>query len=109
MARNTRVVNTVTNEQPTTGVQHADVVGDDTVQVIGDLNERTSRILVTLEGADARVTYDGQDPDNTGGSEVGHLFFDGAVFDLNRNTANAMKFLEAVAGSHYTLRISEFE
>jgi len=109
VARNTRVVNQVTSEQPTSGVQHADVVGDDTVQSIGALNERTSRVMVSVENANVRVTYDGQSPDNTGGSEVGHLFYAGAVFDLNRNTASAMKFVEATAGDHYTLRISEFE
>ncbi len=109
MARNTRVVNMVTNEQPTAGVQHADVVGNDSVQTIGDLAANTSRVLITLEGADARVTFDGQDPSNTGGSEVGHWYYDGAVFDLNRVTAQKMKIIEQTAGSPYTLRITEFE
>lgn len=109
MGRNTRIVNTVTNEQPTTGVQHADVVGDDTVKTLGDLAENTSRVMITLEGADSRVTFDGRDPSNASGSEVGHLYYDGSVFDLNRVTAQQMKIIEKTAGSPYVLRITEFE
>lgn len=109
MARNTRIVNAVTNEQPATGIQHADVVGDDTVKTIGDLAPNTSRVMITLESADARVTFDGRDPSNTAGSEVGHWYYDGAEFDLNRVTAQKMKIIEQTAASHYVLRITEFE
>ena len=80
MARATRIVNTVADEQPTTGVQHPDVTIGSTVAVVGELNERTSRVYMMTEGGDVRVTYDGRDPSNSG-SEVGQL--DGAIFDVN--------------------------
>jgi len=109
MGRNTRVINAVGAEQPTTGHTHADVVGNDTVKTLGALNDRTTKVVATLEAADVRVTFDGQDPVNALGSEVGHHYFDGAVFEMNRNTALAMKVLEHTAGSNYVLRVTEFE
>jgi len=107
VARNTRVVNQVTSEQPTTGVQHADVTVGGTVVDLGALNDRTSRVLVTIDGANVRATYDGSAPATS--PAAGHLFYDGAELDLNRTTALAMKFVEATAATPATLRVTEFE
>lgn len=107
--RAVKIVNQVAHDQPTTGVQHPDVIIGASAVGVGEINERTGRVYMMTEGGDVRVTYDGREPSNAAGAEVGKLFYDGAIFNENSVTASRMKFVAAASGVSVVLRISEFE
>jgi hypothetical protein len=112
MGRNTRVVNAVTAEVPIqeAGYDHDDVTVGASVTTLGDFHSRCSRVLISVEDAAVRYTYDDRDPVNgPAGSEVGHYMPAFGEFDLNVVTARSMKLVEAAAGSNARLIITEFE
>lgn len=87
---------------------HSSVVLGDTPLGIGAIqDENCVRVQITCEN-DVRVTYDGSSPSNVSGSEAGHLFYDGYIFDVTRESAEEMLFVAATAGGSATLRITEW-
>lgn len=82
-------------------------LGDAPLGIGAIQDDNCVRVTITCEG-DVRVTYDGSNPSNTAGSEAGHLFYDGHVFDVTRESAEAMLFVAAVTGGSPTLRITEW-
>lgn len=83
------------------------VLGDAPLGIGAIQDEDCVRVTITCEG-DVRVTYDGSSPSNVSGSEAGHLFYDGNVFDVTRESAEAMLFVSASTGVPATLRITEW-
>lgn len=89
-------------------LDHPSVALGDSPLGIGTVQDADCvRVQMTCEG-DVRVTYDGSSPSNVSGSKAGHLFYDGYVFDVTRESAESMLFIAASAGGSATLRITEW-
>jgi hypothetical protein len=87
---------------------HGSVALGDVAAGIGAMaNTGCVRVQMTCEG-DVRCTYDGSNPSNAVGSEAGHKFLDGYVFDVTRESAERMLFVSAVPGVAAALRVTEF-
>lgn len=71
------------------------------------LNEGCTRVTITCEGA-VRATFDGSLPSGVPGFEAGHLYMDGQVVDVTRESAEAMLFVSADPGHTAVLRITEW-
>jgi len=95
------------NWVPTRGVQQSDLtIGDSVVQLIDGaaFAEKTRAVLVSIEDAPVRMTWDDSDP--VGGSH-GHRWVAGTVLRMHKEAARMAKFIRDGA-SDATATITEF-
>ncbi len=97
----------LTTNIPSDQVHPPVALGDSPVGIGTIQDENCVRVQMTCEG-DVRVTYDGSNPSNVSGSEAGHLFLTGFVFDETKLSAEGMLFVSAVPGGSAVLRITEW-
>jgi hypothetical protein len=87
-----------TNLYPKVVTGHTDqalAVGNSVVQ-FGAFSSTCKYVVLDVQVADVRVTYDGSDPDNTqdSGTANGHILFAGRSYTWAVETARAAKFIE---------------
>lgn len=87
-----------TNLYPKVVSGHTDqtlAVGN-TVVPFGAFSSSCKYVVLDVQVADVRVTYDGSDPDNTqdSGTANGHILFAGRSYTWAVETARAAKFIE---------------
>ena len=91
---------------PTPGAtDQALAVGNSVVQLTdgGAFNSLTKYIVLDVQVADVRVTYDGSAPTSTNG----HILFAGRSYTWAKRTAEAAKFIEDTT-TDATIHASEF-
>ena len=91
--------------KPTTGVTDQSLaVADSAVQFGTAFNSLTKYVVLDIQTADVRVTYDGSDP--VGGSN-GHILFAGRSYTWSKEAAAAAKFIRN-GGTSASIHASEF-
>lgn len=84
------VSNQISNLVPTPGTSDQNITVSNAVKTLSGLASTTTHVLFTLDGADARVTFDGDDPVADGN---GHLYTWPANGVWHKTTANNMKII----------------
>ena len=97
------VSNIASNLVPTPGVTDQSVAVDNTVKELASLDADTTHVKFTLDGADARATFDGSDP----AADNGHLIPANANGVWSKREAAALKIIRA-AGTDAYLHVTEF-
>ena len=93
---------------PTPGVNDQTLsVADSAVPFGTAFNELTKYIVLDVQPADVRVTYDGSAPVGGSSSPNGHLLFAGRSYTWAKKTAEAAKFIREGSVSS-TIHASEF-
>jgi len=89
--------------KPTPGATDQTLAVDNSVQTFGAFNSLTKFIVLDVQVADVRVTYDGSTPSSTNG----HILFAGRSYTWSKAAAEAAKFFEDTT-TDATIHASEF-
>ena len=90
--------------KPTTGVTDQSLaVADSAVQFGTAFNSLTKYVVLDIQTADVRVTYDGSDPTTSNG----HILFAGRSYTWSKEAAAAAKFIRN-GGTSASIHASEF-
>ena len=90
--------------KPTTGVTDQSLaVADSAVQFGTAFNSLTKYVVLDIQTADVRVTYDGSDPTTSNG----HILFAGRSYTWSKEAAEAAKFIRNGSTSA-SIHASEF-
>jgi hypothetical protein len=98
------VISGVDNWVPVTGRAHADVAVTATATALNALHASTRKVLLTVETAAVRITFDGSTPT----TEHGHRFAAGSVLQISRRMAQRLKVVRATSTSA-TITVTECE
>ena len=90
--------------KPTPGVTDQSLaVADSAVQFGTAFNSLTKYVVLDIQTADVRVTYDGSDPTTSNG----HILFAGRSYTWSKEAAAAAKFIRN-GGTSASIHASEF-
>jgi len=89
--------------KPTPGATDQTLAVDNSVQTFGAFNSLTKFVVLDVQVADVRVTYDGSTPSSTNG----HILFAGRSYTWSKAAAEAAKFFEDTT-TDATIHASEF-
>ena len=90
--------------KPTPGVTDQSLaVADSAVQFGTAFNSLTKYVVLDVQTADVRVTYDGSDPTTSNG----HILFAGRSYTWSKEAAAAAKFIRN-GGTSASIHASEF-
>ncbi len=82
--------------KPVTGHTDQTLAVGNAVVPFGSFSANCKYVVLDVQVADVRVTYDGSNPDNTqdSGTANGHILFAGRSYTWAVETARAAKFIE---------------
>jgi hypothetical protein len=96
MAMGARAVNVKGVDQemvPSGEAAEALTVSNTAVGLATTIDEKTTHVFWTVDGADVRVRFDGTDPD----ANTGHLLRDGSSGTWHKTTAKAAKLIRTAS------------